>query len=252
MSSRKITRVSILGLIFLSCPWTVEAAKDDWLTRLNAWSCRVTGFGCDRTAVEFAKYRGAELSRPPGGSLMIFDRATLKTRALWTDCHCWSPVPLGTGALAVLTDTGITLVSVEKPEHRVTVAPLERARELLGVEFFADQSLVLLRASRNPRNTGCEMELARLRRQDFREEPLPPETADLVCGTDVDFVTLIRPAQVSAQERLVTLPYRDRYLIATEMNGHRQPVLPSELARSTQQFDPVWLDKNRIAFIEAP
>ena len=250
--SRTIVRVWILDLILLSCPWAVDAAKDDWLTRLNAWSCKVTGFGCERNAVEFAKYRGAGSSRPLGGSLTVFDRVTLKTRVLWNNCHCWSPVPLGTGELAVLTETGITRVPVEKPEQRATVAPRELAEELLGVEFFADRSLVLLRASRNSNKTGCELELARLRRQDFREEPLPPETADLVCGTGVDFATLLRPAQVSGQQTLETLRYRKRYLIAMESGGDTQPVFPSTPVRNTQQFDPVWLDKDRIVFIEAP
>lgn len=241
--SRKMLLSLIAGLCLVGL---VEAEnKPGWAARFNIWCCKNLGFGCNATRT--GATRSDDTPRPKGGSLMEVDVNSHAVSTLWKDCDCWSPVPTKTGSLAVATSTGIWNVPLNKPETRQLVFPANDVLELLGTEFSADGSLLLLRSSKT---AGCKFEPWKVN-SDYSQPAAAKLDASLDCGTEFNFQSLVKPAQVSATGTATTVLYRGRYEIDMRQGDSIHPLLADQTDRF-QSFDPVWINSSSIAFVTHP
>ncbi|MBZ5509252.1 MAG: hypothetical protein LAO78_27655 [Acidobacteriia bacterium] len=219
--------------------------KPGWTAKFNGWCCKNLGYGCGATGL--ITTRKSDPPRPKGGDLEIFDMQTHQVNILWKDCACWSPIPAAPGTLAVLSNAGIWIVPIAKPDDRRLLFPAENVTELLGRGFTSDGAILFLRSSLA---LDCKFETWAL--PPGGSAPVKASLApELACVTDFNFQSIIKPAQVSESHRtiLATLFHHGKFEIVQEESGSLKPLFPAETGEDVDRFDPVWINTSSIAFV---
>jgi hypothetical protein len=222
-----------------------QGSTDNWLVKFYAWSCRTVSFGCWRTAGLITAPRAGTDLRPRHGTLMAMDFKTRKTRTLWADCDCWSPVPLRPGVIALITGAGIVELSLDAPSKHRQMFAGTGVRELLGVELTRDRTLLFLRASQT---SGCEFEPWQLDPSQVAAQPV--SASDLPCGSGLDFLSLVKPSQNLADRLLITTRSRGLLDISVQSQERLEPLLPAD--ETSNRFDAVWSSPTTIVFVTGP
>jgi len=230
--------VVLVSSIGLAC---ANDSSESWLAKFYTWSCKRINFGCERTTRSVIVPRSGEL-RPRGDALVLINLRSHATQTLLADCKCWSPVPLRSNAVAVVTAAGIVEVPLDPRSKSRLILPAEDVRELVGTELRADHNLLFLRTSHA---TGCEFEPWLLNPSTLATQAVPE--SELPCGSDLDFQSLVKPSQTLDGRSLLTVKYRGQFEIDLQSKDGIEPLFPERGASS--HFDAVWINPRTIVFV---
>lgn len=219
----------------------------DWAVRYQAWLCKVAGYGCKLTKRP-GTTRGDVSPRLVGETLMTYDlegpQGHPQGRFIWEDCNCWSPIPIGSESLAVVTEDGIWLVPLSHPAGRKLIFKNSDVLELLDAGG-SPSSILFLQSSKD---NDCAFQPYELNTETLKVSRAPA-SLNLECGSEWDAQNLKKPAQVAAGRTLSAAIYNGKYKIYLEIANESRPLLPAPGGANLDCFDPVWITHSVLAFV---
>jgi hypothetical protein len=188
-----------------------------------------------------------------GSRLMVFDLTSQGESLLWTCGSCWSPIPLDSDRIAVVTPKGIEVFTVSTKRSDLLVKN-DDARGIVALEILqavtADRLLLAVKRSDD---AACPIQLrfGDLKAGTIVNTDAPSECLGLLAG-------YMKPAWLQdnwivgnlnqSVSRLVQWPYEPS---SPSGRGPGRLLSPKLSADAFSRFDAAWFGSKRVVYVQS-